>query len=205
MNKKILTFAIALLIVAVVTATAIYFLFPNEPKQTLGLLTESQARIIAEKSCIKGGKSLAVGVYDSKMKTWWFDANLNSVREGCIPACVVSEETKIAEIKWQCTDLIHAYPGPPVQINPNNPPSSGECGVANCHGLDIECGTPVQMCTEVYQLGDKCRQYAKCGKVNGKCQQIEGQQFNSCKSCVQKCEKDFPNDAEKALDCESMC
>ena len=60
MNKKILTFAIALLIVAVVTATAIYFLFPNEPKQTLGLLTESQARIIEEKSCIKGGESLAV-------------------------------------------------------------------------------------------------------------------------------------------------
>jgi hypothetical protein len=99
----------------------------------------------------------------------------------------------------------HAYPGPPAQINPNNPPSSGECGVANCHGLDIECGEPVQMCTAMYQLGDKCREFAKCGKVNGKCQQIENSEFTSCKSCALKCEKDFPNDAEKALDCESMC
>jgi len=33
MNKKILTIAIALLMVAVVTATAVYFLFPYEPKQ----------------------------------------------------------------------------------------------------------------------------------------------------------------------------
>lgn len=33
MNKKVLTFGIALLMVAVVTATAVYFLFPYEPKQ----------------------------------------------------------------------------------------------------------------------------------------------------------------------------
>ena len=33
MNKKIFTIAIALLMVAVVTATAVYFLFPYEPKQ----------------------------------------------------------------------------------------------------------------------------------------------------------------------------
>ena len=92
-----------------------------------------------------------------------------------------------------------------VLVLQNNPPSSGQCGVANCHGLDIECGTPVQMCTMMYQLGDKCRQYAKCGVASGKCQQIESPEFTACKSCVQKCEKDFPNDPDKAFVCESKC
>ena len=98
--------------------------------------------------------------------------------------------------------------------DPNNPnpgagnievPSSGQCGVANCHGIDIECGTPVQMCTEMYQLGDKCRQYAKCGVVSGTCQQIESPEFTACKSCAQKCENDFPNNPDKAFICESQC
>ena len=92
-----------------------------------------------------------------------------------------------------------------VLVLQNNPPSSGQCGVANCHGLDIECGTPVQMCTQMYQLGDKCRQYAKCGVASGKCQQIESPEFTACKSCAQKCENDNPNDPDKAFVCESQC
>ncbi|MFZ2970791.1 MAG: hypothetical protein WA063_06605 [Minisyncoccia bacterium] len=68
--------------------------------------TESEARVIAEKSCIKGGESLVPGYYNENSKTWWFDANLNSTREGCNPACVVSEETETAEINWRCTGLI---------------------------------------------------------------------------------------------------
>lgn len=69
-------------------------------------LSEAQARTIAEASCIKGGEALATGFYNSGTKTWWFDANLNSVRAGCNPACVVSEETKTAEINWRCTGLV---------------------------------------------------------------------------------------------------
>jgi len=69
-------------------------------------LSESEARVIAEKTCIKGGESLAVGSYNKNTKTWWFDANLNSTKEGCNPACVVSEETKLAEINWRCTGLL---------------------------------------------------------------------------------------------------
>jgi hypothetical protein len=163
-------------------------------------LTESEARIIAEASCIKGGEALSAGSYNPNSKTWWFDANLNATREGCNPACVVSEETKTAEINWRCTGLI-----PPDQTNPGDSASSGQCGVANCHGLDIECGTPVQMCTQMYQLGDKCRQYAKCGVASGKCQQIESPEFTACKSCAQKCENDNPNDPDKAFVCESQC
>lgn len=69
------------------------------------LLSEAEARAIAEKSCIKGGEVLSVGIYNENSKTWWYRANLNATREGCNPACVVSEKTKTAEINWRCTGL----------------------------------------------------------------------------------------------------
>jgi hypothetical protein len=78
------------------------------------LLTEAEARVIAEKTCIKGGESLASGYYNENSKTWWYDANLNATRPGCNPACVVSEETKTAEINWRCTGAI---PPAPVQTS----------------------------------------------------------------------------------------
>lgn len=78
----------------------------NLPVEPTTPLTEAEAKTIAEKTCIKGGESLANGYYNENSKTWWFDANLNSVHEGCNPACVVSEETKTAEINWRCTGLI---------------------------------------------------------------------------------------------------
>ncbi|HCC22135.1 hypothetical protein A2480_00820 [Candidatus Uhrbacteria bacterium RIFOXYC2_FULL_47_19] len=69
------------------------------------VFTEAEAKTIAEKSCIKGGEALGPGTYNENFKTWWFDANLNATRPGCNPACVVSEETKTAEINWRCTGL----------------------------------------------------------------------------------------------------
>lgn len=69
-------------------------------------LTESQARAIAEKTCIKGGEALSQGSYNENSQTWWFDANLNAAKPGCSPACVVSESSKSAEINWRCTGLI---------------------------------------------------------------------------------------------------
>lgn len=69
-------------------------------------MSEKDARIIAQKSCIKGGESLTPGTYNAITKTWWFDANLNSTKPGCSPACVVSEDTGTAEINWRCTGLI---------------------------------------------------------------------------------------------------
>ncbi len=70
-------------------------------------LTESQARVIAEQNCIGSWETLWTGSsYNPNSKTWWFDANLNLIKEGCNPACVVSENTKTAEINWRCTWLI---------------------------------------------------------------------------------------------------
>jgi len=70
------------------------------------MMTQEQARTIAERTCIKGGDALGPGTYNENSKTWWFDANLNATREGCNPACVVSETTRTAEINWRCTGLI---------------------------------------------------------------------------------------------------
>jgi hypothetical protein len=68
-------------------------------------LTEFEARVIAERSCIKGGHALRAGVYNKETQTWWFDANLNATKPGCSPGCVVNEKTKTAEIQWRCTEL----------------------------------------------------------------------------------------------------
>jgi hypothetical protein len=155
-------------------------------------LTEAEARVIAEKSCIKGGEALSTGFYNEITKTWWFDANLNATREGCNPACVVSEKTKSAAINWRCTGL--------------KTPDNKSCGIENCHGLDIVCGpNPARMCTEMYQLGDRCRQFVECRVVDGKCQQIDNPQFTACKACAQKCESDFPSDPDKMFTCENKC
>jgi hypothetical protein len=78
----------------------------SELREVTLKIGEAEARAIAEKSCIKGGEALAAGTYNENTKTWWFDANLNATREGCNPACVVSEETKQAEINWRCTGLV---------------------------------------------------------------------------------------------------
>jgi len=164
-------------------------------------LAEREARIIAEKSCIKGGEVLSAGSYNEGTKTWWFDANLNATREGCNPACVVSEETRTAELNWRCTGLI-----PPDQTNPTTPVDRGQCGIENCHGLDIVCGDePAQVCTMEYRIGDICRQYAACGVIHGTCQQIENAKFSACKACVNKCENDLANAPYAILDCEQKC
>lgn len=80
------------------------------------------------------------------------------------------------------------------------------CGITNCHGLDITCGdNSKQFCDMMYGLGDNCRQYVTCRIQNGKCQQIQNEKFNTCKSCTQKCEQDNINNPEKAFECESTC
>jgi len=77
-----------------------------EPPTKGGTITEADARIIAENTCIKGGEALSAGTYNPNSTTWWFDANLNATKPGCNPACVVSTETKQAEINWRCTGVI---------------------------------------------------------------------------------------------------
>lgn len=80
-------------------------------------MPEGEAQSIAEKSCIKGGEALGAGTYNENSNTWWYDANLNSTKAGCNPACVVSADTKKAEINWRCTGAISPSPLPNQRIN----------------------------------------------------------------------------------------
>lgn len=85
------------------------------------------------------------------------------------------------------------------------PVSSQKCGIESCHGLEITCGPNIpDVCTMIYQFGDRCRQYASCGKVNGECQLVQSAKFDECKSCVEKCLRDF-QDVIEASECESKC
>lgn len=102
--KRIITIVAVVLVVL-----GMYFYFTQNltmPTQTGVALTEVQARVIAEKFCVKGGEVLEAGQYNAVTKTWWYDANLNATRRGCSPACVVSEETRTVEINWRCTGLL---------------------------------------------------------------------------------------------------
>jgi hypothetical protein len=83
---------------------------------------------------------------------------------------------------------------------------SGECGIENCHGLDISCGPNIpDVCTMIYEQGDNCRQFADCQIIDGQCSLKESLRFENCKSCVEKCEKDFKDDQVKFFECESRC
>jgi hypothetical protein len=111
-RQKFKIFTMVILGIVVLASFLAWWYFETQKKSSekntinQPALSEQTARIIAEQSCVKGGEALSVGVYNENSQTWWFDANLNAAREGCNPACVVSESTKTAEINWRCTGLI---------------------------------------------------------------------------------------------------
>jgi len=84
--------------------------------------------------------------------------------------------------------------------------ASTDCGIENCHSLEITCGPkPAQICTEIYQLGDRCRQHAQCSFENGVCRQTENPSFTACKDCVNGCLEKYKDDQIKLFECESRC
>jgi hypothetical protein len=87
-----------------------------------------------------------------------------------------------------------------------SPAGENKCGVENCHGMDLNCGPNVpEACDAMYMLGDKCRQYAWCEVVEGQCSLVENKTFETCKSCVNECAQDNPNDPVALFQCESNC
>jgi len=105
--KKLIIIFLPLLFIAILSGYSIFkSKNPNVQPNVSNMLTENEARNIAESTCINKDESLNPGYYNEITKTWWFDANLTEIKEGCNPACVVSEDTKTAEINWRCTGLI---------------------------------------------------------------------------------------------------
>ena len=83
---------------------------------------------------------------------------------------------------------------------------SAQCGIENCHGLDISCGPNVaEVCDAMYMAGDTCRQFATCQVVNGRCELIIDSRFTACRSCVERCQAQFGEDAAGFFGCESAC
>lgn len=87
-----------------------------------------------------------------------------------------------------------------------NTPQEPKCGIENCHGLDITCGSSVpDACTEIYMFGDRCRQYVICVMIEEECRLLENERFDTCRLCIEKCKVDFVDDISKAFECESRC
>jgi len=89
-----------------VAASRYFTVKNNQFQEDVRTMSETDARIIAEASCIKGGEALGSGIYDAAAKTWSFDANLNATRLGCVSVCALNVETKIAAIGWRCTGTV---------------------------------------------------------------------------------------------------
>lgn len=88
--------------VLVYQATKSHDSVATEAPASQSAITESEARIIAEKTCIKGGQALNRGTYDITTDVWLFEANLNMTREGCTSFCAVDAGTKDAKVLWRC-------------------------------------------------------------------------------------------------------
>ena len=87
------------------------------------------------------------------------------------------------------------------------PLPQAKCGVQECHGVNLTCGpNVVEMCTDLYAMGDGCRQYFKCGYINnGACDQIPDERYEKCRACVKKCISNTNDGPEKAMTCDSNC
>ncbi len=73
-------------------------------------LSEQEAYDIARENdeCAKTGILTDTHTYNNSTKTWWIDLERmpELEKDGCNPACVVSEDTKTAEVNWRCTGVV---------------------------------------------------------------------------------------------------
>jgi hypothetical protein len=72
-------------------------------------MSYDEAVKIAQKSeCTEKGELTADHFYNNNSKTWWINLKMKDEfkKEFCNPACVVSEDSKTAEINWRCTGLL---------------------------------------------------------------------------------------------------
>jgi len=67
-------------------------------------LTAKEAMEMADiTSCLSVGNLTNVSIYNNNTNTWWID--LDAVKPGCAPACVINENLS-GEVNWRCTGLI---------------------------------------------------------------------------------------------------
>lgn len=89
---------------------------------------------------------------------------------------------------------------------PKTSETSEKCGIEQCHGLDITCGSNVpEICNSMYAIEDGCRQFAKCQVTDGRCELAKNPKFDSCKSCMEKCKTASKNDPVEFSVCADNC
>ncbi len=189
--------------VIAVLALAVFVIYNGDiaTKNKGGSLSESEARAIAEKTCIKGGESLSAGSYNENSKTWWFDANLNATQQGCNPACVVSEDTRTAKINPRCTGLIPdskiknfddcvAAGNPVMESYPRKCSADGKVFIEKIEE-EILCSKEqrdAQACAEIYD--PVCATVeVQCKKAP--CDPIKQTFSNSCEACRKSSVKSY--------------
>lgn len=80
-----------------------------QPFQALDLANSSAA-------CLAVGNLTGTYVYNNATMTWWFD--LDTVKPGCSPACVVDDVSKNTSVNWRCTGAQPQPPTPPAASAP---------------------------------------------------------------------------------------
>lgn len=167
-------------------------------------MSENEAKKIAETTCIKGGEALGPGTYNENSQTWWFDANLNAARPGCNPACVVSVETKTAEINWRCTGAIPpANNGQPTactmdaKICPDGTAVgrvAPDCEFAACpqnNNFPQKCSAEsrkAEICAQVY---DPVCATVNIQCVKAPCDPVKQTFSNKCEACKNQLVSDY--------------
>ncbi|MDD1703089.1 MAG: hypothetical protein LUQ31_08945 [Methanoregula sp.] len=85
-------------------------------------------------------------------------------------------------------------------------PTAVVCGVENCHGVTVQCGSnPVQACTNEIDAGDRCRSYASCQVVDNVCQVVTQTKYDKCTACIQSCKDSYFNNPNMLDDCVQKC
>lgn len=132
----------------------------------------------------------------------------------CLVACTKSPDTKPTERSpasaAAATDApvskSAASKAPATAAVPAGPRKIGlpmTCQLGPCHGLEnLTCKAgPPMMCTEIYMIGDMCRQYVTCKPSARGCALEADPKFEQCKACVATCKDGACEDAcRKKLD-----
>lgn len=102
-SQKILIIFFALVLIGV----GGWYFYQQAQAPASGMAIGEARSIASASQCSEIGTINPEGEYNSISKTWWFDLAVvdEYKNELCNPACVVSEETKTAEINWRCTGL----------------------------------------------------------------------------------------------------
>lgn len=70
-----------------------------------GMSLEEARQAAMASVCTEEGTLTEEAFYNANSRTWWIDIEPNEEKQGCNPACVVSED-RTAEINWRCTGAL---------------------------------------------------------------------------------------------------